>query len=106
MIHDVLESMKRECRESGRLDLWTVFEGRILARIMDNQESVSYESLAKDLKLSSPIQAANLLVTAKRMYARLLREAIAEYEREPADVDQEIADLREILARSPIPHEG
>ena len=50
---------------------------------------------------ASSAQAANLLVTAKRMYARLLRLAVGEYESDPDAIDHEIADLRRLLAAHP-----
>jgi DNA-directed RNA polymerase specialized sigma24 family protein len=103
LIHGVIKAMRQECTESGREDIWTVFESRVLARILNNQDPASYEDLATRLSLSSPVQAANLLVTAKRMYMRMLRAAVSEYEMEPADVDEEIKDLWGILARSPHP---
>src|SRR5262249_2067119 len=80
LIQGVLRDMEAECQRSGRMDLWKVFHGRILVDIYGTGEPVGYERLADELQLSSPMQAANLLVTAKRMYARLLRTAIAEYE--------------------------
>jgi DNA-directed RNA polymerase specialized sigma24 family protein len=97
LVHEVLEAMREECARTGRPDIWAVFEGRVLAEIFADGTCVSYKELAARLHLGSPGQAANLLVTAKRMYARLLRAAVSEYELEPEDVDAEIADLRRIL---------
>ena len=101
LIHRVIESMKAECQNTGRQDIWLVFEERILLQIFGNAKPESYESLALRLKLTSPTQAANLLVTAKRMYVRLMRAAVAEYEADPLDIDNEILDLWRILASSP-----
>jgi transcriptional regulator with XRE-family HTH domain len=74
-----------------------VFEGRVLAEALQ-ERPLAYEALAERYGLRSPAQAANLLVTAKRMYARLMRSAVGEYERDEAEVDEEIRDLRRILA--------
>jgi DNA-directed RNA polymerase specialized sigma24 family protein len=93
LVHAVLENMENECIRTGRKDIWTVFEKRILAEFFDGREPTPYEQLAQELQIDSPTQTANLLVTAKRMYARLLRSAIAEYEMESSDVEMEIADL-------------
>jgi hypothetical protein len=98
LVHDVIEAMRQECARSQRADVWAVFEGRILAEVFGKGRVVPYEELAAGLKLESPSQAANLLVTAKRMYARLLRLAVGEYETDPDAIDAEIADLRRILA--------
>ena len=105
LVHTVIRAMQEECRKTGREDVWQVFEGRILAEVFGEAPVAGYEELARSLKLKSPTQAANLLVTAKRMYARLLRSAVAEYERDEADVEAELADLHRSLA-GPAPREA
>ena len=99
LVRDVLEAMRRECAATGREDVWAVFEGRILEEAFGSGDTVPYATLAASLRLESPTQAANLLVTAKRMYARLLRLAVGEYESDPDAVEAEIADLRQTLTR-------
>ena len=100
LINGVIESMQEECRRSGRQDVWMVFEERVLAEIVQNRKPVAYEELARRLRIPSPTAAANLLVTAKRMYERLLRAAVGEYVRDPDGIDEEIMDLWRILAES------
>jgi DNA-directed RNA polymerase specialized sigma24 family protein len=100
LVGSVLQAMKDECRRTNRFNVWIVFEARLLAAAFENSTPTSYEDLASQLGLTSPVQAANLLVTAKRTYARLLRAAVAEYESDPSRIDDEISDLREILAES------
>jgi len=100
LVNEVLKAMRDECTQTRRQDVWAVFEGRVLAEVFEQREPVSYEALRRSLNLKSPMQAANLLVTAKRMYARLLRSAVAEYERNAHDIDAEIASLRHILSQS------
>jgi DNA-directed RNA polymerase specialized sigma24 family protein len=106
LVHDVLRAMKTECHETGRKDVWRVFEARVLSEIFREAPVAPYETLAAELKLSTPAQAANLLVTAKRTYARLLRAAVAEYEAAPEDIDAEIADLRRILSAAGVSGAG
>jgi len=98
LIHAVLAGMRDECERTDRMDVWLVFEARILAELFEDRPPVSYQQLADELRLSSPTQAANLLVTAKRMYTRLLRSAVSEYESANADIDAEIADLHRALS--------
>jgi RNA polymerase sigma-70 factor (ECF subfamily) len=99
LVHDVLAAMKEKCLSDGRGDVWTVFESRVLAEIFEDREPVPYETLAQQLQLKSPSQAANLLVTGKRLYARLLRIAVSEYERSDGEIEAEIADLHTVLSR-------
>lgn len=101
LVHGVVEAMRAECAATGRPDVWAVFEGRILAEVFDQRQPIAYEELAARYGLRTPAQAANLLVTAKRMYARLLRTAVAEYEPDEARIEAEIADLRRILSVAP-----
>jgi RNA polymerase sigma-70 factor (ECF subfamily) len=97
LVRQVTEAMREQCVRTGRMDIWGVFEGRVLAEALQ-ERPLAYEALAERYGLRSPAQAANLLVTAKRMYARLMRSAVGEYERDEAEVDEEIRDLRRILA--------
>ena len=100
LVGTVLRTMRAECERTNRLDIWTVFEERLLAKVQADANPTSYGELAKRLKLASPTQAANLLVTGKRMFGRLLRDAVAEYELDATDVDEEIEDLRRLLSYS------
>lgn len=99
LLGTVITAMKQECVTNQRMDIWQVFEERILLPIFGDTVPPSYVDLAKRLKLASPTQAANLLITGKRMYMRLLRAAVGEYERNPEDIDNEISDLHRLLAR-------
>ncbi len=59
-----------------------------------------YDDLVRQNGFSSPVRAANALVTAKRMFTRVLRAVISEYQGDEAEIDSEIDDLHKILARS------
>lgn len=105
LINGAVETMRKDCEHAERQDVWTVFEQRVLATIFNNEQLMEYGELAHRLGLSSPTQAANLLVTAKRMFKRLLRSAVGEYERDGPAIDEEINDLWRILAESPTSQE-
>ncbi len=100
LIRNVIFAMKHECTLHQHVGVWAVFEARLLSQGYEQANSKTYEQLAYELRLSSPHDAANLLVTAKRMFLRLLRTAVAEYEHDPQEVDKEIADLRRVLKES------
>ena len=93
-------AMHQECGESGRTDVWRIFDARVLSPTLEGSEPVSYERLVAEVGLPSADAASNLLVTGKRMFARRLRAVVGEYMDEGGDVDEEIADLREILSRA------
>lgn len=100
VIDRTIERMKLECHGSGRADLWQVFDARVLAPTLGQTEAVPYEELITKAGFASPVQAANALVTAKRMFARIIRQVISEYEGTDAEIDMELNDLHEILARA------
>lgn len=98
LLSDTLDRMQKQCHQSGRQDLWNIFEYRLLRPILHQEPGPSYEELVKKFELVSPAQASNLLVSAKRMFARLLRSVVAEYTPESDQIDEEIGDLMQILA--------
>lgn len=92
--------MRAECRATGRDDVWTVFEGRVLNPTLDGSVPIPYENLVRTLGLQSTGEASNLLTTGKRTLARNLKTVVGEYEVGEGSVEAEIAELRAILARS------
>jgi RNA polymerase sigma-70 factor (ECF subfamily) len=100
LLADALDSMRRECERFDRPDIWGVFEARVLGPMFHNAEPVPYEQLVQKFGFRSPAQASNVLISAKRMFERVLRGLVGEYEKGDAGIDAEIADLQAILARS------
>jgi DNA-directed RNA polymerase specialized sigma24 family protein len=98
LLSQVLDEMKAECLNAGRADVWEVFDGRLLSPILDGATPMPYEELVRRFHLQSPRQAANLLITAKRAFDRILRAVVGQYVLDKADVEQEIADLIRILS--------
>lgn len=100
VLSETVDRMERECARTNRADVWAIFEGRVLRECLHQQPPVPYEDLIADLRLPGHSQATNLLVTGKRMFARLLRDVVAEYGSDQADIESELQDLRAILAHS------
>lgn len=100
VISQCLGRMQEECQASDRPDIWDVFECRLLGPALDGTRPVPYEVLAKRFGFASPTQASNVLVTAKRMFERTMRAVVGEYVAGEKEIDEEIADLRRILART------
>ncbi len=98
LLAEAVRRMQAECRQTGRADIWGVFECRLLSPSLEGTEPLPYAELVERFGLLSPVQAANVLVTAKRMFARHLRSVVAEYAEEEADVEEEIGELKAILA--------
>jgi len=99
VIEQTLRRMEDECAQHGYGSRWSVFKARLLDPLFEGAESLPYEELIQRLDFRSPAEAANALLTAKRMFHRLLREVVAEYAGEGADVEAEIRELRLELGR-------
>lgn len=97
---EVLRRMQAECVAGGRRDLWEVFEGRVLGPLLDNVKPLSYDELVRQFRFESPTQVYNALTTAKRMFVRMLRSAIAEYARDEREVDIEIEEWKAAFVRA------
>lgn len=97
ILDKTLISMRRECDAKGRSSLWGVFECRLLNPMLSGAEPPPYEDLVAHFGFQSPIQGANLLITAKRMFQRVLRETVRQTVADENDVESEIADLKKIL---------
>ncbi|HSU68850.1 MAG TPA: hypothetical protein VLJ39_18355 [Tepidisphaeraceae bacterium] len=98
VIAEAVGRMESDCKKSGRQDLWGLFENRILLPILHGSPLPSYEEVVERFGFGSPLQAANALVTAKRMFQRSLRSVLSEYADDDAQVNEELAELQTILA--------
>jgi len=98
VLRGTLIAMETECQTGGRALVWEVFRRRLVDPILDGGEPMPYEQLVTTYGLSSPRQAANVLITGKRMFARILREVVGEYT-PPNEVDAEIRQLQLDLSR-------
>ena len=100
VISETIQLMRGECEASGRMDVWGVFECRLLDPLLNATEPVEYEAMVERFGFQSPSQASNILITAKRMFARLMRSVVGEYALGNEEIESEIRELMEVLART------
>ena len=99
MVAEAKRRLLAQCEKAKRMDLWAIFRERILEPTEGGGPPAPYEQIASTLALQSSMQASNLLITAKRAFARSLRSLIAEYVEDEAMVDEEIGELMRALSR-------
>ena len=99
LIQRALRDMQAECEQKQRTDLWRLFEIRVVRPVVEGVAPVPYDQLVSEFGFESPSRAANALTTAKRMYERCLRAAIAEYARDDAEIEEELRSLRQVLSQ-------
>jgi RNA polymerase sigma-70 factor (ECF subfamily) len=97
-LSESLDRMQRDCIASGNADRWDLFKRRVLLPIFDNVPPEEYDRLVQRYRFSSPQQASNALITAKRQFERTVADVVAEYSDDAAEVAAEIGKLREVLA--------
>jgi DNA-directed RNA polymerase specialized sigma24 family protein len=100
VVAESVRRMRAECERAGRGDLWELFRARVLDPALGGAEPVDYEQLVARFGFRSPSQAFNALVTAKRMFVRVLRGVVGEYAGGGQTADEEIVELRAVLARA------
>jgi DNA-directed RNA polymerase specialized sigma24 family protein len=98
VINEALCRTEEECRAAGRADVWGMFEQRVVGPTLQDRPAPPYEQLVATFGFTSPTQASNCLVTAKRMFARALRAVVTEYAGEDGNVEEELGDLMKILS--------
>ncbi|NLX96013.1 MAG: hypothetical protein GXY83_07545 [Rhodopirellula sp.] len=98
IIRDALNRMQEECERSQRAELWGLFDFRVVRPMLEGTPAPDYRELVARFGYPSPVHANNALVTAKRMYARILRAVIGEYTRDEGEIDSEIVELHRVLA--------
>jgi RNA polymerase sigma-70 factor (ECF subfamily) len=92
LVGETLRQMRLECDGCGRQDIWGVFEGRMVGPLLQSTSPQPYDHLAECYGVRKS-QAANLLITGKRMFARLLRAGVQEYVADDREIDEEIGEL-------------
>jgi len=98
-VAEAVRRMRSECDRAGRKDLWGVFEHRVLVPSMEGAEPMPYEQLIERFALRSPAQASNVLMTAKRLFARTLRSVLAESAEDDAEIEEDLRALKLALAK-------
>jgi len=99
IVRQALLRVREECQRKDRPDIWAVFETRVVKPSLTGESVDDYDSIVDQHQLPSSREASNLLQTGKRMYVRALRAVVADYVATESEIDQEIMELRTILAR-------
>ena len=98
VVQEATRRMEAHCTSTGRSDLLCVFTERVARPAAESTGPSPHAALAGDLQLGGAKAASNLLVTSKRLYARILRGVVAEYAADDRAVDAEIQDLMRVLS--------
>lgn len=99
LVRQVLDLVRADCLEDGQQAHWAVFERRVARPLLLGETPESYATLIEHLGLPSAAQAANMLVTVKRRFARTLINEVARTVSDPVEVEAELNDLLKHVER-------
>jgi RNA polymerase sigma-70 factor (ECF subfamily) len=97
LLDEVIRRTREECIRKGRPEIWGLLLDRLVDPILHGGAVISYSELVERYGFESPVRAANLLTTGKRMFQRNLEAVVREY----ADADEvggELSHIERILS--------
>ncbi len=90
---------RRFYESKDRRDTWGAFHDAVLAPLKDGVARPGDEEIARRHGFESARQASNAIITAKRQFGKILRDVVARYAENNADVDAELRELMAVLSR-------
>jgi RNA polymerase sigma-70 factor (ECF subfamily) len=99
IVRRVLDRVKAECTAEQLQTHWSVFEARVVRPMLKGEEPASYSRLVELLDVKDASQAANMMITVKRRFARALYQEVGQTVSDPADIRDEINELMDALER-------
>jgi len=99
ILDQVLAAVQAECLAAGHELHWQLFRDHLLHPILEGRESPPLKELCRRYGLTSEKAAANLIITVKRRFQRLLQEHLRSTVRSDGEAEDE---LRDILRTWPI----
>ncbi|MHC4947529.1 MAG: RNA polymerase sigma factor [Planctomycetota bacterium] len=99
LVHRVLELVREECAAEELTPHWTVFEMRVVRPMLQGDRPLPYGVLVDRFGLRDAAQAANMMITVKRRFARRLYQEVRRTVSEEAEVENELRSLLQALER-------
>lgn len=89
-----LRQTRQELIHSNRANYWHLLRLRVVRPCLSDSKPPGYGELVKRLRFKDPGQAHARLATARRMLHRNLRQVVADYCRDGAEIEDELAALQ------------
>ncbi|MFN7021157.1 MAG: RNA polymerase sigma factor [Phycisphaerales bacterium] len=97
IIQATLQRMEDAVRKEDMEAHWTAFDAIILGPTLRQTSPIDLKQLGDRLGIADLSQISNMLQTMKRRFRRALREVVAETVDTPAQIEEELADLRALI---------
>jgi len=99
IVRGVLAEVRTACEADGLSAHWEVFEHRVVRPVLLKDPATAYAVLVERLGLKDESQAANMMITVKRRFAKALRDEVGRTVADPSDVEDEMHALLRDLER-------
>jgi RNA polymerase sigma-70 factor (ECF subfamily) len=100
LLDQVLAKTRRECYATGKGVHWELFREKVLTPIFENTQPLPLKDICAKHKVATEAIASNMIVTAKRMFRRILEKTLRELVPSEDEVKNELAELFTILSGS------
>ncbi|MCP3905379.1 MAG: sigma-70 family RNA polymerase sigma factor [Planctomycetes bacterium] len=100
LVHRILDGVRAECVREELAAHWTVFERRVVRPMLTGEPPIDYSVLVDRLDLKDAAQAANMMITVKRRFARAMYAEIGRTVKDPDEIEEEISSLMRALQRT------
>lgn len=101
LVRQVLEKVRIDCMKRGQQAYWEVFARRIVRPKLHGEPPESYEQLVEAWGIKDAAQAANMMVTIKRRFARALVNEAELTVTDSMITRTELEDLLQLLVHDP-----
>jgi len=99
LVRQVLTDVKASCETDGLDAHWSVFEHRVVRPMLFDEPPTDHATLVEMLNLKDESQAANMMITVKRRFARALYQEVGRTVLDPEHVEDELNELLRDLER-------
>ena len=100
LVRQVLTDVRAQCEKDGLDAHWDVFEHRVVRPMLLNEPPTDHATLVEQLQLKDESQAANMMITVKRRFARALYLEIGRTVTDPSQIEDELQELLRDLERT------
>lgn len=95
----VLAELESECRRDGLESHWGIFQERVAQPLLGSQCAPGLKELRRKYGVASEVQAANMMVTVKRRFRRLLERRLTRPGAAPAEIEEALQDFLSIFSQ-------
>jgi len=99
LLDEVLAELRQEYCGTGKRLHWEVFRAKTLAPIFQNTRPPSLARLCRRLGIENEAKASDMITTVKRRFRSVLRRRLRKLVGSDAEVEEEIREIRAILAK-------